>query len=154
MKNLAIIGAGGFGREVKLIVDAINNVKVTYNFLGFYDDNIPRGTVVNGFPILGSVQDLNRVTEKLCVVVATGTPLIKRNIVAGIKNHNLSYPNVIHPSAIISEDQVILGQGIIICAYCVVTCNIHIEDFVILNLMCTVGHDTKIKKTTRKDGFL
>lgn len=145
MRNIAIVGAGGFGREVKLIIDAINKEVQQYNFLGYYDDGIPRGTLINGFPLIGNMEDLLKVSESLCVVVAIGAPAIKKKVVESINNDNISYPNLIHPSAIISEDKVYLGKGNIICAYCVITCNIKIFDFVILNLMCTVGHDTEIK---------
>jgi len=145
MKKIAIIGAGGFGREVKLIIDAINKENPTYTLIGFYDDNVTKGTTINGYPVLGRVEELNNVSETLAVVVATGTPLIKKSIVRSISNDSIIFPNIIHPTSIISEDDVKLGYGNIICAYCVITCNIIIEDFVILNLMCTVGHDTKIK---------
>ncbi len=59
MKNIAIFGAGGFGREVKTILDRINVVTPnTYNFLGFFDDGFEKGSIVNGFPILGGIEDL------------------------------------------------------------------------------------------------
>jgi sugar O-acyltransferase (sialic acid O-acetyltransferase NeuD family) len=58
---------------------------------------------------------------------------------------NVKFPTLIHPSVICSDDFVSIGKGCIICAGTVLTCNIEIQDFVILNLMCTVGHDTIIK---------
>ncbi len=58
----------------------------------------------------------------------------------------MSYPNLIHPSVMIGKDDVKLGQGLIICSGTIITVNVTIEDFVILNLSCTVGHDTIIKK--------
>lgn len=144
MKNIAIIGAGGFGREVKLIIDAINKDNNEFNFLGYYDDGIPIGTEINGFPLLGSMEDLLKVREPLCVVLAIGIPSVREKIFKSITNPNVSFPNLIHPSAIIG-DEIRWGQGNIICAYCVITCNIEISDFVILNLSSTVGHDTVIK---------
>lgn len=144
MKNIAIVGAGGFGREVKLIIDEINKVEPAYNFIGYYDDGIAKGTLINGSPLLGTLEDLQNVTGPLSVAVAIGTPEIKKNIIQNLTNTQISFPNIIHPTAIIGTDEVMMGKGIIICAYSVITCNIHIEDFVILNLMCTVGHDTTI----------
>ena len=43
-----------------------------------------------------------------------------------------------------SKDTVNIGKGCIICAGCILTTDIEIKDFVTLNLMCTVGHDTEI----------
>jgi len=39
MQDIVIVGAGGFGREVKMLIDQINEKENTYNILGFYDDN-------------------------------------------------------------------------------------------------------------------
>lgn len=144
MKNIAIIGAGGFGREVKTILDDCNKIKPEFNFVGFYDDGLEKGTMVNGYPVLGGVEDLNRVTETLCVALGVGDPKTKSKIVEKISNPKIQYPTILHPSAIIGYDEVTIGQGTIICAGSIVTCSITIESFVTLNLMCTVGHDTHI----------
>ena len=66
MKNIAIFGAGGFGREVKTIIDSINSKNPnTYNFLGFYDDGFEKGTIVNGYPVLGGISELNNEENEL-----------------------------------------------------------------------------------------
>ena len=58
----------------------------------------------------------------------------------------IEFPTLIHPSVIIgNKDYVEIGRGCIICAANILTTNIHVEDFVIFNLSCTVGHDTIIK---------
>ena len=50
-----------------------------------------------------------------------------------------------HPSVLIgSKEYVRIGKGCIICAANIITTNIEIGDFTILNLACTVGHDTII----------
>jgi sugar O-acyltransferase (sialic acid O-acetyltransferase NeuD family) len=146
MKNIVIIGAGGFGREVKVLLDDINKIQSTYTFLGFYDDGIEKGTLVNGFKVLGGISELNNLSSSTYVAVAIGAPDTKRKILEQLKNPNLKFPTLIHPSVISSDDLVSIGKGCIICAGTIITCNIEIQDFVILNLMCTVGHDTVIKK--------
>ena len=144
MKNIAIIGAGGFGREVKTIIDAINKIEPTYNFVGYYDDGFEKGDIINTFPILGGVADINSLVEQTAIVIAIGDPKTKYAIFKKIENNKIDFPNIIHPNVLISDDFVELGIGNIITAACIITCNIVIKDFVILNLMCTVGHDTTI----------
>ena len=145
MKNIAIFGAGGFGREVKTIIDRINNINPnTYNFLGFYDDGIEKDTIINGFPILGGINELNQLEDELALVISVADPKIKINILEKIKNSKINYPVIIHPNASISDDDVVVGEGTVICEGTIITCNIKIGKFVILNLMCTVGHDTII----------
>lgn len=144
MKNIAIIGAGGFGREVKTIIDSINKVNPSYKFVGFYDDGFEKGAVVNGYPVLGGIEEINSLTEACSIVIAVADPKTKATIFSKIKNINVDYPNIIDPNVLISDDYVEMGVGNIICAGTIITCNIIIKDFVILNLMCTVGHDTMI----------
>ena len=144
MKDIVIIGAGGFGREVKTIIDAINLIAKRYNFLGFYDDNFEKGTVINNYPILGNLNDLNKYNKEINVVLGIGNPETKAKIISKLQNDNIIYPNAIHPSVMISNDFVRLGKGCVICAGTILTCNIDIKDFVTLNLLCTVGHDTTI----------
>lgn len=145
MKNIAIFGAGGFGREVKTIIDKINNENPnTYNFLGFYDDGFEKGTIINGCPILGGIDELNNENNPLSLVISIGDPKIKLKIINSIQNPNIDFPTIIHPNASISNDYVEIGEGSIICEGTIITCNIKIGKFVILNLMCTVGHDTII----------
>lgn len=144
MKDIVIIGAGGFGREVKTIIDAINKNTKTYNFLGFYDDTIAKGTLINNFPILGNLKELNDLKTATDVLVGVGDPISKYKIISSLKNELLHFPTIIHPSVIISDDDVIIDNGCIICAGNIITCNIKIGKFVTLNLMCTVGHDTLI----------
>lgn len=144
MEKIAIFGAGGFGREVKTIIDTINKIEQKYKFIGFYDDGYSVGETSNGFPILGGIKEINDVKESLNVVIAIGDPSTKKKIISTINNANVNFPNIIHPSVMISEDFVEIGKGNIICGGTIITCNIEIKDFVILNLMCTVGHDTTI----------
>ena len=145
MKKIAIIGAGGFGREVKMLIDQINTIENKYEFIGYYDDVKVKGERINGFPILGNTDDLNNVQESILVALALGNPAQKKKVVKQINNSNVTFETLIHPSAIIGNDEVTIGKGTVICAGCIITCNIDIQDYVIINLACTIGHDTIIK---------
>ena len=145
MKKIAIIGAGGFGREVKMLIEQINQNEKQYEFIGFYDDNIEIGTEINGFKVLGSIYELVQINYNLEVVISIADPKIKNKIYDTLKFNNLlNFPSLIHPNVLIGIDEVLIGYGCIICASNIITVNIVIGNFVILNLGCTVGHDTKI----------
>ena len=142
MKKIAIIGAGGFGREVKMLIDQINTVSPKYTFIGYYDDGKEKGMLINGFPVLGKVSDLNTVSEEISVALALGNPIYKKNVVTLIENQNITFETLIHPNVLIGNDEVSIGKGTVICAGNIITCNISIKDYVTLNLACTIGHDT------------
>ncbi len=144
MKKIAIVGAGGFGREVKMLIDQINETNPSYEITGFYDDK-EHAEVINGIPYLGQVENVNKTNDPLCLAIAIGDPVTKKKVIGKITSRNIEYPNLIHPSVIIGKDNVSFGRGNIICAGVIITVDIEIEDFVILNLSCTLGHDTKIK---------
>src|SRR5690606_28276163 len=107
-------------------------------------DGIEKNTIVNGFSILGGINELNQLEDELALVISVADPKIKINILEKIKNSKINYPVIIHPNASISDDDVVVGEGTVICEGTIITCNIKIGRFVVLNLMCTVGHDTII----------
>lgn len=144
MKDIAIYGVGGFGREVLMLLKDINKVEPVWNVIGFFDDYHPVGYEVHGLRILGGVNELNDRKKTLALFVAIGTPSARKSVVNTINNPFIEYPALIHPSVIIGEN-VEIGKGSVICANSVLTCDIRIGEFVLLNLACTVGHDTVIK---------
>jgi sugar O-acyltransferase (sialic acid O-acetyltransferase NeuD family) len=56
----------------------------------------------------------------------------------------LTFPNFIHPRALVDLDDVRLGIGNIITAGCVFTVDIEVGDFNLFNWNVTVGHDARI----------
>ena len=103
------------------------------------------GANINGIPVLGGINELNSVPQSISVVLAIGNPVIKKKVLDCISNPVIDFPTLIHPSVMIGDKKrVSLGQGCIICAGTIITTNIEIGNFVILNLSCTVGHDTVI----------
>jgi sugar O-acyltransferase (sialic acid O-acetyltransferase NeuD family) len=145
MKNIAIFGAGGFGREVHDLIDQINEFKLEWNFVGFFDDNTNTPNTVKGCPYIGGMNVLNSYSEKLYVVIAIGEPETKQKILSSITNPNVLFATLVHPRAILGNSNYLtIGEGSIITAGVVITTNIKIGKHVILNLNCTVGHDTEI----------
>ena len=144
MIDIVIIGAGGFGREVKCLIDFINNTSNSkqYNILGFLDDGVPKGTKVHEYEVLGKVDSIFEMTIKPHVVMGIGTPQIKKALWGKLKD--FEFPSIVHPSVSLKGYNVNLGKGCIICQGVILTCDIEISDFVTINLGTTVGHDTKI----------
>lgn len=142
MKDLYIVGAGGFGREVAWLVERINKVAPTWNIVGFLDDaEEVKNTNVNGYKVLGGCDYLESISEECWVVCTIGASKTRRRVVEKIKKYtNVKFPILVDPSVLCSE-LVQIGEGSIICAGTIITVNIAIGEHVILNLDCTVGHD-------------
>ena len=145
MKDLYIIGAGGFGREVAWLVRRINEQSPTWNLVGFIDDDVRKhGTLEDGYPVVGGTELLGSEQEDTYVVCAVGSAQIRKSIVDKLKVYSkIKYATLIDPSVIIS-DRVKIGEGSIICAGTIVTVDVVLGKHVIINLDCTVGHDAVI----------
>ena len=147
MQDIIIIGAGAFGREVKWLIERINeaNDEAQWNVLGFVDDGICKGTMIDGLSVLGGVDYLFDLAEPINLVCAVAGVKARETIILKIIDKaNVSFPNLIDPS-VIQSPSVQMGQGNIICASSILSVDIKIEDFVIIDWKCTVGHDAKLE---------
>lgn len=139
MKNIVIVGNGGFAKEVEFLISRINKDEPTWDFLGYIDNN------TTGSHIVGDDQYLLNVKEELNVVIAIGNSHVRSRLYSLYReNEYLKFPNVIDPSVIISS-KVEMGQGNIICAGTIITVDVTIGHFNIINLDCTIGHDVIIE---------
>lgn len=141
MNNIAIIGAGGFGREVQWLIEEINTISQQWNLLGFIDDNFPVGTKINDSEVIGDTEWAKK--QDIYLVCAIGDPNTKRKVLDKYYNSKVKYATLIHPDVKVSKYNDI-GAGSIICAGCILTVNIKVGNHVIINLDSTVGHDAVI----------
>ena len=145
LKDIAIYGAGGFGREVACLLHAVNRKNPEWNFVGFFDDNKPEGTFADYGEVLGGMDELNSWKEELSVVIAVGVPPVIKELAGHIVNPRISYPNIIAPDTVMLDpDRVAFGRGNILCTGCILSTNVQTGDFNILNSAVTLGHDTRI----------
>lgn len=143
MKDIAIFGAGGFGREVACLINLINKEELTWNIIGFVDDNPNlKGSKNEYREVLGGIDFVNQYDKELAVVMAIGNPSTVKKVVNRIHNENIWYPNIVAPNVIfMDKENFSMGKGNIVCSNCWISCNVHFGDFNILNVCCTIGHD-------------
>lgn len=140
-EKLYIIGAGSVGGHVALNIDEYSE---KFDIMGFFDDDPQKlGTEQFGFEIIGKVEDVLRLNN-VSIVIGIAFPKIKRAILQKIStNTSLFYPTLIHQRAWISKD-VSIGQGSIIYPGSTINFGSEIEDFVVINANCSLGHHTKV----------
>jgi len=145
MKDLAIYGAGGCGREVACLIRRINRIESTWNFVGFFDDGKKVGDFNEYGRIIGGLNELNDWSRPLSIVIAIGSTKIVSSLIRSMTNSMLDFPSIISPDAILVDEQsMIMGKGNIVFARSIISCNVHIGDFNIFNSMIAIGHDTVI----------
>ncbi len=145
MKNIVIIGAGDFGKEVLWLIEDINKEKPTYHILGFLDDDEAKhGKNINGYTVLGGtskVIDLNEAQE-VCACIALQDGDVRKKIVERLKKFD-KWETLIHPNVRISDKSQI-GKGCILCAGDIVSVDTVVGDFCIFNFNVVIGHDCKV----------
>lgn len=149
MKDIAIYGAGGFGKEVACLIRRINESQAepVWNFVGFFDDDPEKkGHMISHFGhCLGGIEELNGWPEKIGIAMAVGNPVSVKKIYDRISNAKVEFPNLIHPDFIISDPKSFsIGKGNIIQGSCVATVDVSLGDFNVLNGSVVLGHDDKV----------
>jgi len=149
LKRIVIIGAGGFAREVKWLIDEVNRVSETYRFVGYVvSDTGNLGEHDSCSEVVGDLRWLaaNCNREVDAAAIGIGTPAVRLKVAAEIQNSAgpLEWPALIHPTAQFDRASTRLGRGVILCAGVIGTVNLSFEDFCMCNLSCTIGHEAVI----------
>lgn len=127
----AIIGSGGFGREVKALLLDNNPNEIVHFFVDYkYVDS-------NSF----NISDLN--INEYEVIIAVGDPNVRMKIANSLPK-GIKYFKAIHKSVQILDQNIEIGEGSIICSNSILTTNIKIGKHCHLNLQTTIGHDVEI----------
>jgi sugar O-acyltransferase (sialic acid O-acetyltransferase NeuD family) len=145
MKDIAIYGAGGFGREIACLILELNSIEPQWNLIGFFDDGIPAGTMNEYGTVLGGIEVLNDYSNELSLAIAIGKPSTMAHLVAIINNPKISFPNIIAPDLrYLDKNNMSMGKGNLFFSKCSISCNVHIGDFNIFNNSIALGHDVTI----------
>ena len=144
MRNLFIVGAGGFGREAVWTVERINAAlqQPAWNVIGFADDD-PAKAFGNfeGYPLLGSVEKASKDHPGASVFIAVGDNAVRRKIYRQLRGHD--FPALIDPSSQVSPTTE-FKHGTFIACEAVVSVGTEIGKFVIINARAGVGHDSTV----------
>lgn len=144
MKDIAIFGAGGLGREIALLIQQINEVTPTWNLKGFYDEQ-HFTKPIDGFPYLGSLKELNANVSELHLVIGIGNCKFKRQVFERIENANIKFPVLMHPSVQLRGFQFCqVGEGSVIMQNVIMTTNVTLGRHVLVSPASTLAHDVEI----------
>jgi sugar O-acyltransferase (sialic acid O-acetyltransferase NeuD family) len=154
--SIVVVGAGGFGREVIDIIEALNleaggpeAADPPWTLLGVVDDspsavNLER-LADRSVPWLGTLDDfLGEDHEGTTYAVGIGSTAVRRSIAERCDAAGLTGATLVHPTVTMGSP-VTVGAGSVICAGVRITTNIAIGRHVHINLNVTVGHDTTIE---------
>ena len=143
MKNLFIVGAGGFGREIACLLDEIQRIQgQLWNVAGFLDDteNPLHGKECN-LSVVGTIRDYTPAGDDI-LVMGIASPQAKIRLVPMLKQKGAVFASIIHPYAYLGEHNSI-GEGVVIYGGFSMSVNCRIGNFTTL-LSSQIGHDCEI----------
>lgn len=134
--KICIFGAGGFAQEVFWLARQCG--RDVDAFIDIHSGGYCCGT---------KIEDENYFNpSKHRAVVAVANPKMREKIVNQItNNHGMGvFATLISPKANLMADDIVVGPGSVICANCIITCDVSLGDHTQLNLATTIGHNTKM----------
>jgi sugar O-acyltransferase (sialic acid O-acetyltransferase NeuD family) len=147
-QRLVIIGAGGFGREVLDVIEAINldspsNETPPFEVIGFLADSTPENHLLEPYGVkhIGPISHLAELPEDVRYVIGIGDPAFRRKVDEQFQAR--SCPVLVHPS-VTQGREVQLGPGTIVCSHVSLTNHIKMGRHVHVNINSTVGHDVTL----------
>ncbi|KIC01474.1 sialic acid O-acetyltransferase [Flavobacterium sp. JRM] len=152
MKNLIIIGARGYGREVHDLAKQCSGYNTEYVLKGFLDDKSDALAGFENYPEIISSVESYEIQENDVFVCALGSVKWKKHYVELILDKGGKFVNLIHPSVILNTNAVI-GNGLIAFMNSNISNDCVIEDFVTIQGFVGLGHDTKLGKWSHLNAY-
>lgn len=147
-KRLVVIGAGGFAREVAWLAEDINRQESTFEFVGFVISDLSAlGDYDSRDQVLGDYDWLESNRNRVdALAIGIGNPKWRRKVGLELKMQfpDLEWPSMVHPNVVYDQGSCRFGRGTLVCAGTIATVNVTLEDFSMVNLACTLGHESRI----------
>ncbi|MBI6907921.1 acetyltransferase [Pseudomonas sp. SIMBA_059] len=142
MKIYAVVGAGGFGREVAPLVSTMPSIIDQEDFRIIFVDDISNDQTINGYDVVNTESFLSMEGDKFFnIAIADSKPrqkISERLISAGITPFTISALNAVNLS------HNVIGKGAVLCPFTTITANAKIGKFFHANIYSYVAHDCVI----------
>lgn len=143
MKKLALIGTKEFSEQIIEFASKTGE----YEFVGYFDDFIEKGTIINDKPVFGKVEEaIGLYQEGVFDSIFIGVGYTRfdiREYYYNMLKGKVPFANIIMPTAKIGNN-VKLGEGIFIGGGSYIGAGTIIEDNVFIHGGSDVGHNNSI----------
>ena len=145
-RELLIVGTGGLAKEAAQLARRIDPDATRWDRIHYVTESQAMVGTTLAYGVVRYVDaDLDRRTNECDVVIAVGHPWPRRRVAQRLANNPvLVFPNLVHPRVWIDPNYVSMGRGNMIATGAVLTCDITVGDFNLVNWNVTIGHDARI----------
>jgi len=143
VKNILIVGASGFGRELLQWIKDINANERNWNIMGFLDDNL---NALDGYEcdyrVIGRIVDWTPSSDEV-FALAIANPQVKVKIVETLTEKGAEFATVIHSTARVLPFAR-YGKGLVMYPGSCIGPNCIVGDYVTL-LSSVLGNDVVVE---------
>lgn len=145
MKNLIIVGAGGFAKELIGYIKSdkdrglLANVNIKGVLVDYLDDFQNLG---EDYPYLGKIRDYD-IQDNDEILVAIGENPGRNKIIEYFETKNTKFFSFIHSSCFVNPTASI-GDGLIMTPFCMINANVILGNHALLNSYSAIGHDSRV----------
>lgn len=146
IRDIVIIGAGGFAREVEWLIRDINESAAQFRFAGYLVSDLSRvGEHDSHEQIIGDLGWLAQ-NDTVSVAIGIGNPAVRLRLGRELAQQHpgLDWPTLLHPSVRIDRSSASIGRGVLLTAGVIGTVDVTLDEFAMVNLACTLGHECRI----------
>lgn len=141
MKNLLIVGAGGFGREMFCAARESVGFGENFRIKGFLDANPAALDGFSGYPDIVGAPEMYAVSQGDVFVTALGSIEARRRCAGLIEARGGRFMPIIHRSASIGQN-VVIGEGSFVAHNAVLTADVKVGRHSCVFHGTVIGHDT------------
>ena len=143
MKKCLIVGASGAGREALAWALAIR--QNDWRIEGFLDSNPGSLEGKNtGYSVIGDPGNWVPSDDEV-FVSGLGDPATRLRLCGDLARRGANFISIIHPSVTVAMETTI-GAGCVIAPHAVVSVNVRVEPFVLINVAASLGHDSVVSE--------
>lgn len=137
--GLHVIGAGGLARDFHACF------KNELNIAGFWDDGVAKGSLVNGIPVLGTLDELCLHPRSLQFVILVANPQLRKQFATKLLSSPHTSALIVHSLAhIFNLATVRIETGCVIFPGAMITTQVEIGAHSLIHTNCSIHHDSKI----------
>lgn len=143
MKQLIIIGAGGFGRELFGVAREALGYGTAFVIKGFLDDNLHALDGFHGYPpILGTLADYTLAPDDV-FITALGNVKTRKACATALAARGAKFQAIVHTSAYLGPNTVV-APGAFIANYAVLTADVVVGAHACVFPHAAIGHDCRL----------
>lgn len=149
-KRIAFLGSGEMAKHIAHYMIEDNQ----FDVVGYFDDYTQKGEIVNGFPILGKLDEVETALEENIfdeLINAIGfTRMEYRKELFERFENKVPFATFIHSSCLVDSTAKI-GKGVVVFPFCILYLDAVVEDNVFIQIRSYVT-DSIVKKHTMISG--